>query len=541
MSTNLAPDEPREIGGYRILRRLGQGGMGVVYLATDATGRRLALKVVHPEWARDPRFRRRFAREVAAARRVARFCTAPVLDADAEAPLPYLVTEYVAGPDLGRAVREQGPLTGADLESLAAGIAVALTAIHGAGVVHRDLKPSNVLLSPTGPRVIDFGIAQLAEPEGLPSRTIMGTPAFMAPEQVRGEGTSAASDVFSWGGLMVFAGTGRLPFGGGPAAEVLYRIVHDGPVLDGLDGRMRELVERALAKRPELRPSARELLAELVGAPAASPETAARVVESTWTGPLSPSAASSAPPGGVPPVSAPTAPAPSAAPAGPASAAARPGVPARPGRARRALVLAAAVAVLGGLGAAGWLRTSAGSGPSLPFHDTFDAADSGWQANTTQGGTAEYAQGAYRLAVNRGWLLWKAAPVGPVGDALLIADADMAGSGAYGVWCAGAAGRYEFVVSTDGTAAITRGGDGRVTLAEPAASDAINKDAANHIVATCRDTDAGLRLQMWVNGELVAEARDEAAKGPGEVGVIAYPAPGETAEARFTDFEVRRP
>ncbi|WP_326829535.1 serine/threonine protein kinase [Streptosporangium sp. NBC_01810] len=175
------------IGGYELMRELGRGGMGVVHLATTPAGGLAAVKVLHPQPARDPAFRRRFDREVTAARSVARFCTAPVLDAGIEKGVAYLVTEYVKGPDLAQAVREQGTLTGANLEALAVGIATALHAIHGAGVIHRDLKPSNVLLSPLGPRVIDFGIAQLVDNQSLTSQTIMGTPAFMAPEQVRGE------------------------------------------------------------------------------------------------------------------------------------------------------------------------------------------------------------------------------------------------------------------------------------------------------------------------------------------------------------------
>ncbi|WP_157529835.1 serine/threonine-protein kinase, partial [Microtetraspora niveoalba] len=271
------------IGGYVLRRELGRGGMGVVHLASTPSGGLAAVKVVHPHLARDPSFRRRFDREVAAARSVARFCTAPVLDAGIEEGVAYLVTEYVKGPDLARAVREQGPLTGGNLEALAVGIATALHAIHGAGVIHRDLKPSNVLLSPLGPRVIDFGIAQLVDNPSLASQAILGTPAFMAPEQVRGEPLTPAVDVYAWGGVIAFAGTGRLPFGGGLPPEVLYRIVNDGPNLDGLDERMRAVVERAMAKDPARRPTAQMLLDELVGG-RQTPATATQVVERTWSG-----------------------------------------------------------------------------------------------------------------------------------------------------------------------------------------------------------------------------------------------------------------
>ncbi|WP_326820243.1 serine/threonine-protein kinase [Streptosporangium sp. NBC_01756] len=283
-SEQVTPGDSPVIGGYTLRRVLGRGGMGTVHLATTPAGALAAVKVINPELARDPAFQRRFEREVAAARLVARFCTAPVLDAGFDGDVAYLVTEYVKGPDLAHAVREQGPMAGSDLEALAVGIAVALNAIHGAGVVHRDLKPSNVLLSPLGPRVIDFGIAKLVEGDSLATQAILGTPAFMAPEQVRGEPITPAADVYAWGGVVVFAGTGRLPFGGGAPAEVLYRIVNEGPHLDGLDGRMRGFVERAMAKDPASRPSARELLGELVGGPDATPATAVRVVERTWTG-----------------------------------------------------------------------------------------------------------------------------------------------------------------------------------------------------------------------------------------------------------------
>ncbi|MFC7716698.1 serine/threonine-protein kinase [Nonomuraea recticatena] len=171
------------IGGYTLLRLLGRGGMGEVHLASTPTGGLAAVKVIHPSLARDPAFQRRFSREVDAARRVARFCTAPVLDAGISGEVAYLVTEYVKGSDLAHAVREQGPFTGGNLESLAVGIATALTAIHGAGVIHRDLKPSNVLLSPLGPRVIDFGIAQLMGSTAWPARRSSAPPPSWRPSR----------------------------------------------------------------------------------------------------------------------------------------------------------------------------------------------------------------------------------------------------------------------------------------------------------------------------------------------------------------------
>ncbi|MFG1959440.1 glycoside hydrolase family 6 protein [Nonomuraea sp. NPDC049028] len=251
--------DPRLVGGHRIIRRLGAGGMGVVYLAEGGARTLVAIKVIHRHLAGDPEFRRRFRREVATAQRVARFSTAPVLEADLDGDLAYVVTEYVPGPTLYSAVKEWGPMVGSELEGLAMSMAVALGAIHAAGVVHRDLKPSNVLLSPAGPKVIDFGLAFAADSTTL-SVTRMGTPAYMSPEQVRGLPLATASDVFAWGGVVVFAACGQPPFGYGAGHEVLYRVVHDDPVLPKLEGVLGDLVPRALSKDPAARPTAAELV-----------------------------------------------------------------------------------------------------------------------------------------------------------------------------------------------------------------------------------------------------------------------------------------
>ncbi|GAA1018422.1 hypothetical protein Aple_074140 [Acrocarpospora pleiomorpha] len=254
--------------------------MGMVYLANDTSGRRVALKVMRPELATEVNFQRRFQKEAEAARRVARFCTAPVLDAGVDNGQAYLVTEYVEGPDLAAVVEAQGPMTGANLEALAVGVATALVAIHQADVVHRDLKPSNILLSPLGPRVIDFGIAQLADTLG--TQSVIGTPTYMSPEHATGERVTAASDVFAWAGVIAYAGTGSPPFGVGGAAELLYRIVHNTPRLDGLDDRLLPLVERALDKDPTRRPTAQQVLDRLLGREKVAIETATEVVSDIW-------------------------------------------------------------------------------------------------------------------------------------------------------------------------------------------------------------------------------------------------------------------
>jgi Protein kinase domain/Domain of unknown function (DUF4352) len=259
---------PTEIGPYRVIGRLGSGGMGTVYLARGPAGARVAVKVIRPELAGDAAFLDRFRREVRAARRVAGFCTARVLDADLDGPVPYLVTEYVDGVRLDRVVATGGPLAASNLEGFAVGVAAALASIHADGLVHRDLKPGNVLLSYFGPRVIDFGIAHALDDASAGitrAGMVVGTPAWMAPEQFTGSPVTPAADIFAWGGLVAYAGTGRLPFGTGPVEVLAYRIVHEAPDADGLDPTPRRLVERAMAKDPARRPSARGLLMELLG------------------------------------------------------------------------------------------------------------------------------------------------------------------------------------------------------------------------------------------------------------------------------------
>nr|BFE81421.1 hypothetical protein GCM10020093_040220 [Planobispora longispora] len=240
--------------------------MGTVYLGEGPAGP-VAIKVINRHLAADPEFVARFRSEVAAARRVSRFCTAPVLDARLEGEPLWVVTEYVAGPDLARLLREQGPLTGSNLEALAVGVAAALTAIHGAGVVHRDLKPANVLLSPLGPRVIDFGIARALDAGRGQTVTgkILGTPEYMAPELVSDGRAGPPADVFAWGCVVAAAATGASPFASRTVPEALYRVVHDTPKLEGLEPELRSLVEAALDKDPQARPSAMDVLSGLVG------------------------------------------------------------------------------------------------------------------------------------------------------------------------------------------------------------------------------------------------------------------------------------
>jgi hypothetical protein len=266
----LEPADPRLIGPYQLLGRLGAGGMGRVFLGVSAAGRPVAVKIVHAELAADPDFRNRFSSEVAAARKVSGLFTALVVDADVDARVPWLATAYVAGPSLSEAVRTRGPLTSWSLLALAAGLGKSLTAIHAAGVVHGDLKPSNVLLALDGPRVIDFGISQAAEVAPLArAGLVVGTPSFMSPEQAAGQEVGPLSDVFSLGAVLAFAATGRKPFGAGQPATVLERVVREAADLEGAPAEVRPLIEQCLAKDPLRRPTAAELLAGVTAAQSA--------------------------------------------------------------------------------------------------------------------------------------------------------------------------------------------------------------------------------------------------------------------------------
>ena len=261
--SELRAGDPDRIGPYRVLGRLGAGGMGVVYLVQVGKGL-AALKLIRPQLADDEEFRARFRREVEAGRAVSGPYTARFIDAQLDGPAPYLVTEYVDGPSLAEAVTDAGPFSFEAVVGLASGLAQALRAIHATGVIHRDLKPSNILIGPTGPRIIDFGIARAMEGTSV-TRTGMsvGSPSWMAPEAARGEPVSQATDVFAWGSVVMFAATGRGPFGEGRAEAILYRIVHEEPNLSGLDARLVPVVRAALARDPGSRPSSSQLIEAL--------------------------------------------------------------------------------------------------------------------------------------------------------------------------------------------------------------------------------------------------------------------------------------
>ncbi|MDN3357927.1 PQQ-binding-like beta-propeller repeat protein [Actinomadura sp. DC4] len=268
----LQAEDPRRIGGYQLLGRLGAGGMGTVYLGRSPAGLPVAIKLVHTELADEPSFRTRFAREVTAARAVSGAFTAPVIDADPNARSPWLVTAFLPGMTLHEAVIRHGPFPIPAVYALGASLAEALVSVHRVGVVHRDLKPANVILAPDGPRLIDFGIAHAAD-AAVVTRTgsVVGSPGFLAPEQAVGGATGPASDVFALGAVLTFAATGESPFGRGGAPALIYRVVHDAPRLDGVqDPELRALLAACLDKNPWNRPDPGHVLGRLAAhAPAA--------------------------------------------------------------------------------------------------------------------------------------------------------------------------------------------------------------------------------------------------------------------------------
>lgn len=374
MMQPLKPDDPRVAGEFRLRARLGSGGMGQVYLGYSPAGRAVAVKICHPEFAADPAFVARFAREVAAARAVNGLYTAPVIDAGPGDSPPWLATSYVPGPSLHQAVTGHGPLPAPAVWRLAAGLAEALQAVHACGLVHRDLKPTNVLLAPDGPRVIDFGIACALDGTVLTAvGHSVGTPGYIAPEQVGGQPVTPASDVFALGSVLCFAATGRTPFGAGEPSAVLYRVVHAEPAVGIAPGPLRSLVVGCLAKNPADRPNLGQVLracqAQMpqLGGPSASfwPGQVAALIAGYQAGP---DAAATVPDPAAGPVGERTwTPGGTRAipdrPAAPGSGdAPRPGRTAAPVSRRRTLAGLATAVLAAGVGAAGWAYSRSGSG-----------------------------------------------------------------------------------------------------------------------------------------------------------------------------------
>ncbi|MEU6996924.1 serine/threonine-protein kinase [Nonomuraea sp. NPDC046570] len=264
----LMAGDPSQLGSFTLSGRIGEGGQGIVYLGIDGQGQRAAIKLLHVKFSGDTIARSRFARELKAAQRVASFCTARVVEADLEGNTPYIASEYIDGLPLREIVDNDGPLTGSALERLAIGTATALTAIHHASIIHRDFKPDNVLIAADGPRVVDFGIARIIDSTGTITSRAIGTPAYMAPEQIAGDDIGPYTDVFAWGATIAFAATGVTVFEGNSIAVVLNRILNHEVDVEPLPEPLRGVVRSALAKKAEDRPSADEILLRLLGHPA---------------------------------------------------------------------------------------------------------------------------------------------------------------------------------------------------------------------------------------------------------------------------------
>ncbi|MGY5124209.1 serine/threonine-protein kinase [Streptomyces nigrescens] len=284
----LEAADPRAAGPYRLIGRLGSGGMGRVFLGESGTGRRVAVKLVREDLAATPGFRDRFRREAKLAMRAGGFWTAPVVDADPDADMPWIASQYVDGPSLAERVTQQGRLDEEEVRRLGSGLAEALASFHRGGLVHRDLKPSNVLLVDDGPRVIDFGISKTLETAGgtdlTKAGTVLGTPGFMSPEQALGQPVGPPSDVFSLGSLLVYAATGAGAFGDGSSHALLFRVVYEAPDLSAVPDGLRGLVQDCLHKSPEGRPTADALLAHLADVPRATvsdPRIAPKAVRKT--------------------------------------------------------------------------------------------------------------------------------------------------------------------------------------------------------------------------------------------------------------------
>jgi serine/threonine protein kinase len=579
-SEPLRPEDPRQLGSYRLLSRLGRGGMGTVFLGEDDSGGRVAVKVINRELASEESFRQRFRSEVTSARQVRRFCTAPVLDAELDHDPLFVVTEYIEGPSLERAVAERGALSGSDLEGLAVGMATALAAIHGAGIVHRDLKPANVLLSSTGPRVIDFGIARALDATDGPTRTgqFVGTPNYLPPELLRGEPVTSASDVFAWGCVMAYAGTGRAPFAGNTVPEIFYRVAHDPPQLDKLDPALRDVVAATLDKDPAKRPSVQELLGRLVGHAQPDPARLAETVQAEWHSPTGPGPGGHTPGGHTPGRHAPSGHGPGGhGPSGPTypqqtfaqppgsqptrSDAARPsrrggGLP------KKSLGIGAGAVAAVVLGVVLLFAVLGGNGPpenlATSFADDFSSDGSGWGGSTF---TSQYGykDGRYRMETSSSeslrdrWIPKESAKEIP--ERMLVSVNVKVVTGTpdsrYGMSCRGnneGETQYTFLVRTDGKGAILRkvaGAKGTKELANVDSVSSLDDKGTNELQIACEPDKDGkeVRLRLWVNGDQVIDETDaDQPLGHGWAGLVVERG-GNAAQpitADFDDFDLSK-
>ena len=570
----LAPGDPLKVGGYELRARLGSGGMGRVYLGFSAAGRAVAVKVVHPALAGDQEFRARFRREAAAAQAVSGAYTASVVAAGPDDDPPWLATVFVPGPSLPDAVADGGPLPAASVWRLAAGLVEALQALHSRGLVHRDLKPANVLLAVDGPRVIDFGISRALEATSVTATgTTVGTPSFMSPEQAEGGPPEPAGDVFSLGGVLAFAATGAAPFGDGSPAEVLYRVVHSAPALDGIPVPLRDLVSGCLAKAPAARPPLSRLAAAIAAAaPAAavssptsfwpdaltdlirayhdrlSPDAAAGEgpertrlnAGRTVTGPLAAPGPGRTPPGSgqagspaAPPASPPSAP--------PAAPPASPPAERSPGVSRRQVVLAGAGVAAAGAGLTAWFLTRggppAGKGAGAPTIASTSATAAArvagtrlWSFQTSGGqvhsvtaapgvvylanannGAAPDAHDVYALHAGTGAELWRVINLGELYSLLTLAD---------GVLYLGTDFHYVYALNA---------GDGRMRWRHQAGDRVVSPPAVSGGVVYVGSNDRNLYALSASTGHTLWSFRTGGAirsgpvvQGPGGAGLVCF-------------------
>ncbi|MEN3535222.1 serine/threonine-protein kinase [Microbispora sp. ZYX-F-249] len=535
----LDPGDPERIGDHRLVGVLGEGGQGTVYLARDASGAQVAIKVLHARAAMDATSRRRFLREAETARRLAPFCTARVLDAGSHHGRPYIVTEYIPGPSLATAVAEDGPRTGSGLHRLAVATLTSLAAIHRAGIVHRDFKPGNVILGPEGPVVIDFGIATAAD-HTVSGGGMAGTPAFIAPEQLAGQRPGPASDVFSWAVTIAYAATGRLPFAGPTVPAILMAISAREPDLSGVPADLRPLLEAGLAKDPAARPAASGLLRALTGGGDAAAVT--RPADS---------AAVPRPDEQAQTVG-----------SGAAIAEGRP-------RRRWAVGLAAGVTAL--LVAGGVLLLyvprdgdeAVPPGGSLLYGDDFGERGN-WDGYTFDPGATGDRRTTRGYEIERGVFTVRADRSGPVNTALSPVPAktdaaagrdvlvgvtaelrEGAGQGGFGLvcrWDEDAPSGYAFLLGLDGTARVVRQSGGtRLDVVPPVKAAPPRAGRAVRLQAACR----GSRLTFWVDGTRALDAEDAQPLPPGphhQAGILArVPEAGSSAvTVSFDDFSVRK-
>jgi predicted Ser/Thr protein kinase len=581
----LDPDEPERIGDYRLTGVLGEGGQGVVYLGEASSGVRVAIKVLHRRASMDSESRRRFLREADTARRVAPFCTARVLDVGAVHDRPYVVSEYILGGSLAEVVATDGPRTGSGLQRLAVATLTALTAIHRAGIVHRDFKPSNVILGPEGPVVIDFGIARAVDHTATESG-VVGTPAYIAPEQFAGQAPSRASDVFSWACTMVFAATGRPAFGGATIPALLFAVSTREPDLSGVPGDLRPLLAACLNKDPAARPAADDVLRSLTGnepqdnGRARNPATAARPVTDTLPpGPASPGGETStlmqrAPADAIPATSGETR---AAAPSGQETKDA-PGGPRRP-RARRWIlgVAAGLTAVL----VAGVIlvlqNRSSQSANGVPangallYSDDFSdrgnwdgyqfTPDAEGESRTVHG--YEIDRGVFSLLADKTYPNNPALspvpaknPTSPsaverkvmIGVTAQVREGSTgrAGFGLLCRWDENTPNGYAFLLGLDGTARVVRNTQGTELDVAPSVQAAAPRIGQNvRVQAACRQTGTRTRLTLWIDGIQtidVVDPRTLPDSSISQAGVVARvpEAGGGVITVSYDDFSVHR-